>query len=56
LQRLTEAEQSAVTLRVIESLSYEDVAARLACSEAAARVRVHRGLSKLRAVLEETPT
>jgi RNA polymerase sigma-70 factor (ECF subfamily) len=56
LQRLTEAEQSAITLRVIESLSYEDVAARLACSEAAARVRVHRGLSKLRALLEEAPT
>jgi DNA-directed RNA polymerase specialized sigma24 family protein len=41
---------------VVESLSYRDVAARLECSEAAARVRVHRGLSKLRTILQENPT
>jgi RNA polymerase sigma factor (sigma-70 family) len=56
LRRLPEAEQAAIALRVVESLSYRDVASRLQCSEAAARVRVHRGLSKLRTILEETPT
>jgi RNA polymerase sigma factor (sigma-70 family) len=56
VRRLPAAEQAAVTLRVVESLPYRDVAARLHCSEAAARVRVHRGLSKLRTILQETPT
>jgi RNA polymerase sigma factor (sigma-70 family) len=56
LRRLPKAEQAAIALRVVESLSYRDVASRLDCSEAAARVRVHRGLSKLRTILEETVT
>jgi RNA polymerase sigma-70 factor (ECF subfamily) len=56
LRRLPEAEQAAVALRVVESLPYRDIAARLDCSEAAARVRVHRGLSRLRTILQETPT
>jgi RNA polymerase sigma factor (sigma-70 family) len=56
LHRLSQAEQEAITLRVVESLPYSDVASRLDCTEAAARVRVHRGLSKLRALLEESPT
>jgi RNA polymerase sigma factor (sigma-70 family) len=53
--QLPEGERAAVTLRVVESLSYADVADRLACSEAAARVRVHRGLSRLRATFKEAP-
>ena len=53
LTRLPAAERDAIALRVVESLSYRDVASRLDCSEAAARVRVHRGLSRLRAILEE---
>jgi len=53
LGRLPSGERDAIALRVVESLSYRDVAARLECSEAAARVRVHRGLSKLRAILKE---
>jgi RNA polymerase sigma factor (sigma-70 family) len=55
LTRLPAAERDAIALRVVESLSYRDVATRLECSEAAARVRVHRGLSRLRAILEEAP-
>jgi RNA polymerase sigma-70 factor (ECF subfamily) len=53
LTRLPVSERDAVSLRVVESLAYRDVAARLDCSEAAARVRVHRGLSRLRAILKE---
>jgi RNA polymerase sigma factor (sigma-70 family) len=56
LRRLPKAEQAAVELRVVESLPYGDIAQRLQCSEAAARVRVHRGLSRLRTILQETPT
>jgi RNA polymerase sigma factor (sigma-70 family) len=56
LRSLPAAEQAAVALRVLESLPYRDVAARLDCTEAAARVRVHRTLSKLRTILQETPT
>jgi RNA polymerase sigma-70 factor, ECF subfamily len=56
LRSLPAAEQVAVALRVLESLPYRDVAARLDCSEAAARVRVHRGLAKLRTILQERPT
>jgi RNA polymerase sigma factor (sigma-70 family) len=54
VSHLPEAERAAVTLRVVESLSYADVADRLACTEAAARVRVHRGLTRLRATFKET--
>ena len=53
LTRLPTNEREAVALRVVESLSYRDVAGRLGCSEGAARVRVHRGLERLRALLEE---
>lgn len=38
----------AVRLRVVDELEYEDVARRLGTTPAAARVRVHRGLSTLR--------
>jgi RNA polymerase sigma-70 factor (ECF subfamily) len=53
LAQLPSHEREAVALRVVESLSYRDVAGRLGCSEAAARVRVHRGLARLRALLKE---
>ena len=53
LAQLPSHERDAVALRVVESLSYRDVAGRLGCSEAAARVRVHRGLERLRALLQE---
>jgi RNA polymerase sigma factor (sigma-70 family) len=56
MRQLPAAEQVAIALRVVEALPYRDVAARLDCTEAAARVRVHRALSKLRTILQETPT
>ncbi len=48
LMRLSEAERSAVELRVIKELSYNEIASRLGCSPGAVRVRVSRGLARLR--------
>jgi RNA polymerase sigma factor (sigma-70 family) len=45
---LTPDVQDAVLLRVLEDMSYEDVAKRTGTSPGAARVRVHRGLAALR--------
>jgi RNA polymerase sigma factor (sigma-70 family) len=49
---LRAAEREALRLRVIEGLSYEEVAAALGCSQQAARTRVSRGLRRLAAVLD----
>ena len=46
------SEREAVELRVVAELEYSDIANRLNCTEATARVRVHRGLSRLRELLE----
>jgi RNA polymerase sigma-70 factor (ECF subfamily) len=54
LAQLTTAERDAVRLRVIDQLDYATVAARLRCSEQAARARVHRGLARLATTLEAT--
>jgi RNA polymerase sigma factor (sigma-70 family) len=54
LAQLTAAERDAVRLRVIQQLDYPTVAARLRCSEQAARARVHRGLTRLATTLEAT--
>jgi RNA polymerase sigma factor (sigma-70 family) len=48
LARLPDGTREAVLLRVVEQLDYEELAARLGCSNAAARVRVSRGLRELR--------
>jgi RNA polymerase sigma-70 factor (ECF subfamily) len=48
LAELPAGERDAVELRVIDGLSYDAVAAGLATSEGAARVRVARGLGRLR--------
>lgn len=53
LTDLSAENQDAVRLRVIEELSYEEVAARLSVSEQVARARVSRGLRKLRDRLDE---
>lgn len=49
----------AVSLRIAQELPYSDVALRLGCSEAAARVRVSRGIGRLADLMaprpEETP-
>jgi len=54
LAQLTATERDAVRLRVTEQLDYATVAARLRCSEQAARARVHRGLTRLATTLEAT--
>jgi RNA polymerase sigma-70 factor (ECF subfamily) len=44
----------AVVLRVIDRLSYDEVATRLGCSEDAARARVSRGLRALARAIATT--
>lgn len=53
LDGLAEDQREALRLRVIDGLSYTEVARRLACGEAAARQRVSRGLRRLGLVLQE---
>jgi RNA polymerase sigma-70 factor (ECF subfamily) len=48
LEQLPRDQRAAVRERVVEERSYEEVAARLGVSEAAARKRVSRGLATLR--------
>jgi len=48
MAELPPSERDAVELRVMEGLSYDAVAAGLSTSEGAARVRVARGLGRLR--------
>ena len=56
LNELPESQREAIRLRVIDDLAYADVARELGTTPAAARVRVHRGLSMLRSRLsKETP-
>ena len=52
LAQLPASLADAVVLRVGEDLAYPDVAARLGCSEGAARVRVSRGLNRLADLME----
>src|SRR4051794_10842764 len=49
LDELPESQREAIRLRVLDDLEYADVASALGTTPAAARVRVHRGLSTLRA-------
>jgi RNA polymerase sigma factor (sigma-70 family) len=44
-------QRAAVELRVLDEASYPAIAAQLGCSEVAARIRVHRGLTRLRSRL-----
>jgi RNA polymerase sigma-70 factor (ECF subfamily) len=53
---LSDGAAAAVRLRVVDGLAYAEVAARLGCTEVAARQRVARGLSHLSDRLEDTPT
>jgi RNA polymerase sigma factor (sigma-70 family) len=48
LDELPESQRRAIELRVLEDRGYDDVAAALGTTPAAARVRVHRGLTALR--------
>ncbi len=54
LALLTAADRNALRLRVLDGEPYSTVAARLGCSEGAARVRVHRALARLGVALEES--
>ena len=54
LTRMSDGERRAVELRVVGELGYGEIAMRLDCSEAAARVRVHRGLARLNHLMEAT--
>lgn len=47
LDRLPAMRRHAVQLRVLQGLAYEEVAARLGCSQQAARAHVSRGLRQL---------
>lgn len=52
LTELSAGERQAITLRVVEERDYSDVAARLRCSEQAARARVSRALRRLAIVMD----
>src|SRR5665811_1141322 len=49
---LSEDAREAITLRIVEELSYPELATRLAISEQAARMRVSRGMRTLGGVLD----
>jgi len=53
LDRLSEGERAALLLRVDHELAYEDIAAALAISVPAAKVRVHRARLRLANALAE---
>lgn len=52
LDQLSTREREAIRLRVLDDRPYAQVAMALGCSEGAARVRVHRGLSRLAHIME----
>jgi len=54
LQRLPNGERQALELRVFERLPYDEIGDRLGCRAGAARVRVSRGLGRLREVIPAT--
>ena len=54
LRRLTQDQRDAVQLRVVDELSYEELAKRLGVSEPTARARVSRGLRALQRALATT--
>jgi DNA-directed RNA polymerase specialized sigma24 family protein len=51
---MSDHERHAVELRIVGELPYCEIADRLDCTEAAARVRVHRGLARLNHLMEAT--
>jgi RNA polymerase sigma factor (sigma-70 family) len=53
LSRLPEEQRDAIRARVLDELPYEEIAARLQTSSLVIRKRVSRGLTKLRAELEQ---
>ena len=53
LRRLSNEQQEAIKLRVIDELAYSEVATALNISEQAARLRVSRGLRSLATALKD---
>jgi len=53
LETLPPALREAISLRVLEERSYEEIAEQLSCSEQVVRQRVSRGLRTLKSELEE---
>ncbi len=53
LDQLPVTLRRAVEMRVLSELDYTEIAAQLGCRPGAARVRVHRGLRRLRSVMEQ---
>jgi RNA polymerase sigma factor (sigma-70 family) len=56
LEQMTGGEREAVQLRVVGELGYAEIAARLDCTEGAARRRVHRGLARLNNLMQTEAT
>jgi RNA polymerase sigma-70 factor (ECF subfamily) len=54
LASLPIGQRRAVSLRFLDDLSYDDVARELRCSPVAARIRVSRGLTAMRAAMKGT--
>jgi RNA polymerase sigma-70 factor (ECF subfamily) len=54
LAELPERRRRAVQLRIVSGLSYREVAARMGCSEQAARAHVSRGLRRLGDAITQT--
>jgi RNA polymerase sigma factor (sigma-70 family) len=55
LADLTADQREAIVLRVAGDLTYKAIGSRTGCTPAAARIRVSRGLRRLRARLEANP-
>ena len=55
LATLTPAHRVAVELRLVDELPYAEIAARLGCTQSAARIRVSRALRQLHIRLQEVP-
>lgn len=53
LQKLPDKQRMAVSLRINEGLSYQEIGAVLDCSEGAARVNYHLGVKRLRELCNE---
>ena len=52
LEKLPEKQRMAVTLRVQQGLSYQEIGVALDCTEGAARVNYHLGVKRLRELLK----
>jgi RNA polymerase sigma-70 factor (ECF subfamily) len=54
IRKLKGDQQQVIVMRFIDDYSYEEIAASLGKSEGAVRVILHRGLAKLKTIIEKT--